>query len=285
MSIVNSTERKKIEALIAERSANYGATPKVNGAGQAPQQLLVDFLDNHDIPRFLYDMPSVPALKSALFFLLTEDGIPCIYYGTEQGFDGAGDNDRFLRECMFGGSFGSLQSSGRHFFDEQHEIYRFLAKVLELRQKHMALRRGRQYLREISDSGNPGSFGLPRMIGGQIGSVVPWARLFANREYLLAINTDADQPRSAWVTLDASLHDSLTGPNASLTCLYSTDAGQIGAKAPIEARNGRAARRDPPHVLLTDLRMSGMDGQDLMKRLHETDATIVSVVKIGRAHV
>ena len=42
-----------------------------------------------------------------------------------------------------------------------------------------------------------------------------------------------------------------------------------------------AARRDPPHVLLTDLRMSGMDGQDLMKRLHETDGSIVSVVITG----
>ncbi len=42
-----------------------------------------------------------------------------------------------------------------------------------------------------------------------------------------------------------------------------------------------AARRDPPHVLLTDLRMSGMDGQDLMKRLHDADASIVSVVITG----
>lgn len=41
------------------------------------------------------------------------------------------------------------------------------------------------------------------------------------------------------------------------------------------------ARKDPPHVLLTDLRMSGMDGQDLMKRMREKDPCIVSVVITG----
>ena len=146
-------------------------------------------------------------------------GIPCLYYGTEQSFDGAGDNDRYLRECMFGGAFGSLQSTA-------------------LRSRHLALRRGRQYLREISESGEPGSFGLPHMIGDRIRAVVPWSRLFDNREILLAINTDADSKREAWVTIDASLH---AGAGA-LTCLYSTDAVQVGATTAIEARNGRAVR-------------------------------------------
>ncbi|WP_301102753.1 alpha-amylase family glycosyl hydrolase [Propionivibrio sp.] len=175
-------------------------------------------------------------LKAVLGLNLCAMGIPCLYYGTEQAFDGAGDNDRYLRECMFGGAFGSLQSSGRHFFNEDHEIYRFIADVTALRSTHLALRRGRQYLREISDSGAPDSFGLPHMIGGRILSVVPWSRLFDNQEILLAINTDADNPRAAWVTIDAAQHADL----ALLTCLYSTDAAQIGLTTPIEARNGRA---------------------------------------------
>lgn len=181
-------------------------------------------------------------LKAVLGLNLTSMGIPCLYYGTEQGFDGAGDNDRFLRECMFGGKFGSLQSSERHFFNEDHEIYRFIADVLTLRREHLALRRGRQYLREISASGESGTFGLPRMIGGRILSLVPWSRLFNNQEILLAINTDADNEQSAWVTIDAALH---AGPGA-LTCLYSTDPGQIGANAPIEPRNGRAVNISVP---------------------------------------
>lgn len=80
-------------------------------------------------------------------------GIP-FSYGTEQRFDRAGDNDRYLRECVFGGAFGSLQSTA-------------------LRGRHLVLRQGRQYLREIFESGGPGSFGLPHRIGDRIRAVVP----------------------------------------------------------------------------------------------------------------
>lgn len=181
-------------------------------------------------------------LKAALGLNLCSMGIACLYYGTEQGFDGAGDNDRFLRECMFGGRFGSLQSAGRHFFDENHEIYRFVAEVCALRDQHLALRRGRQYLREISETGAPGSFGMPRMIGGRIRSVVPWSRLFDDQEVLCAINTDAHQVRQAWVTLDARIQ----AGRATLSCLFSTDPMQIGMTLAIEPRNGGAVLLSVP---------------------------------------
>ena len=60
-------------------------------------------------------------LFNALAVNLTTAGIPCIYYGTEQGFDSGGrpnSNDRVLRENMFGGQFGGKCSQGVHFFDE-----------------------------------------------------------------------------------------------------------------------------------------------------------------------
>jgi glycosidase len=181
-------------------------------------------------------------LKAVLGLNLTSMGIPCLYYGTEQGFDGAGGNDRFLRECMFGGKFGSLQSTDRHFFNEDHETYRFIAEVAALRRKYLPLRRGRQYLREISDNGEPGSFGLPHMIGGQLLSLVPWSRIFNNQEILLAINTDTVSERAAWVTIDAALHNA----PGELACLYSTDPGQKNTTVPIEPRNGRAVRISVP---------------------------------------
>ena len=177
-------------------------------------------------------------LKAVLGLNLCSIGIPCIYYGTEQGFDGTGDSDRFLRECMFGGPFGSMQSTGRHFFNEDHEIYKFISDVNALRHSHMALRRGSQFLRKTSVEGDPGSFCLPHMVGGEIRSVVPWSRVFDGREYLLAINTDASQTRSAWVTIDAIIHEQ----GGSLTCLYSSDPAQLGETVPIEPRNGRAVR-------------------------------------------
>jgi glycosidase len=132
-------------------------------------------------------------------------GIPCIYYGTEQGFDGDGGDDRALREAMFGGDFGSLESSGRHFFNEENWIYKGIAAILRLRAQRPALRRGRQYLRPIS--GNGIHFGYPEVWGDRMRSIVAWSRLYASEpELLLAINTDSDHWQEAWVTVDDSLH-------------------------------------------------------------------------------
>ncbi len=138
---------------------------------------------------------------NALALNLTSLGIPCIYYGTEQAFNGAGDSDRYLRECMFGGEFGAFRSRGRHFFHEQRFVYIELARILAIRRQKIALRRGRQYLREIS--GNGLDFGVPEMLGGQIRSLVPWSRILDRSEVLCALNTDYAQPSTAWVTLDA----------------------------------------------------------------------------------
>lgn len=57
-------------------------------------------------------------------------GIPCIYYGSEQQFDGHGGNDRFIREAMFGGAFGAFRSKERHFFNEDGFVYQELSKIL-----------------------------------------------------------------------------------------------------------------------------------------------------------
>ena len=74
------------------------------------------------------------------------------------------------------------------------------------------------------------------MIGGEIRSVVPWSRIFNDREVLLAINTDFRQPRTAWVTIDEQLHR----VGDRLICLYSTDAAQLGKDASVDARNGKS---------------------------------------------
>ena len=185
-------------------------------------------------------------LAPALGLNLTSAGIPCLYYGTEQGFNGAdhrsGDDDSysdvFLRECMFGGPFGSLQSSGRHFFSEEHEMYRLVQAVSALRRRHIALRRGRQYLREVSASGEAGDFHYPQPLGGALRWVVAWSRIFAERECLCAINTDAERALSVWVTVDHALHPA----GSQMRCLYSTDSAQRGEMAEVAARNGSALR-------------------------------------------
>jgi glycosidase len=213
---------------------------------------VVTSFDDHDQvrkggnkSRFCHDegpgqVESWRAALAVLAFNATTMGIPCIYYGTEQLFDGHGDNDRFIREAMFGGDFGAFESRGSHFFDEDQSTYKELSKILAIRRGDIVIRRGRQYLRQISGDGI--DFGLPRMIGGVIRSVVPWSRIFDDKEVLLAINTDHFRSRSAWVTIDDNLHRA----GDRLRCLYSTDAGQVGGEVLVEPRNGKAVLLEVP---------------------------------------
>lgn len=210
---------------------------------------VVTVFDDHDQvrkgrhkARFCADDDGPRLALAVLALNVTTLGIPCIYYGSEQTLDGAGDDDRFIREAMFGGEFGAFGSRQRHVFDEDHPVYRQLAAILELRRRpeFIGLRRGRQYLREISTDGL--CFGLPSRVGGRMLSIVPWSRIFLDVETVCAINTDPDNARTAWVTLDFGRHRA----GDTLTCHYSSDAEQIGTVVEIESRNGRAARLTVP---------------------------------------
>jgi len=121
---------QQIQALWDAKKTNYGTTPQNQGAGVAPSKLHVSFLDNHDVSRFLFDANGdVDALRNALTLLLTEEGIPCIYYGTEQEFSGG--NDPANREVLWNTGFATGGDTFQH-----------VAKVNGLRRKYEALRRG-----------------------------------------------------------------------------------------------------------------------------------------------
>lgn len=203
---------------------------------------VVTVIDDHDQirkgkakARFCADDDGAQLAFSALALNATTLGIPCIYYGSEQALDGRGGEDRYIREAMFGGRFGAFRSRDRHVFDESAPIYREFAKVLALRRARIALRRGRQYLREISGDG--ASFGLPSKLDGRMRSIVAWSRILSDHEVLLAINTDPVAALSAWVTIDATLHRA----GATLRCVYSVDAAQIGEQVVVETPAGARA--------------------------------------------
>ncbi|MBT9100230.1 hypothetical protein KFZ76_21235 [Methylovulum psychrotolerans] len=193
--------------------------------------------------RFCADADKAKFVLNALALNIFTLGIPCIYYGTEQGFNGHGDGggaDRYIREAMFGGAFGAFESKGVHFFNEANPIYAEFAKLARIRAEYPALRRGRQYLRPISGDGQ--HFGLPEMLGGKISSLVPWSRILSDTEIVLAINTDGDAAHTAWVSIDASLHQ----PGDTLTCIYSSDPVQIGSTVTIQAINGLSVLLSAP---------------------------------------
>jgi glycosidase len=204
---------------------------------------VVTILDDHDQvrkgenkARFCAGDDGSKLVLSVLALQTATLGIPCIYYGTEQGFDGQGGNDSFIREAMFGDEFGAFRSRHRHFFNENSPIYRELAKILAIRKEKIGLRRGRQYLRQIS--GNGQDFGFPRRFDGRMRSIVPWSRLFNDRELLLAINTDPDNATSALVIVDNDLHCG----DDHFRCIYSTDATQIDQEIVVQKVMDGAAK-------------------------------------------
>ncbi|MEO8706516.1 MAG: alpha-amylase family glycosyl hydrolase, partial [Kofleriaceae bacterium] len=112
------------------------AMPAAGGIGLAPNQVMVNFLDNHDLPRFMFEKPDPAVLRSALMYLMTWDGIPCIYYGTEQLFDGGVDPKN--REDMFAGN----PERGYAPFATDHETFQLVQGLIALRKDVPALRRG-----------------------------------------------------------------------------------------------------------------------------------------------
>jgi len=163
----------------------------------------VTFVDNHDqmsrpYRRFLHRDPFPGQAVLAMGYLLTSQGVPCIYYGTEQGFDGGGNHDSYVRECMFGGEWGAFDSTGHHFFNQDHPLYKDIARIAAIRRREPALRYGRQYFREIS--GNGWDFGHP--IDGTC--TLAYSRILDTNEILVAMNLDTS-PRADFVTVDANL--------------------------------------------------------------------------------
>ncbi|MBV8781876.1 MAG: hypothetical protein JO353_10800, partial [Phycisphaerae bacterium] len=147
----------------------------------------VTFIDNHDQMSHPYyrfmsgvDDPKQGCLANA--FLLCNMGVPCIYYGSEQGFDGGGKNEVWVREAMFGGKWGAFNTQGMHFFNPDHPIYQMISKVTRIRAGEPTLRYGRIYFREISGDGE--HFGHP--VDGNC--TLAFARVLDATEIVVAMN-------------------------------------------------------------------------------------------------
>jgi glycosidase len=155
-------------------------------------------------------------------------GIPCIYYGTEQAFDGNEGyhdysiepnrfgEDRYIREDMFGGPFGAFETTGCHFFNPEHPTYLRIAAIARLRKGEDAigrtLRLGVCYPRETSFCGYP--FRLPGS-----GELFGWSRVLAYHEVVMVLNTHGLEERGADVTVD----ETLIPPGSKLRVLYRAD--------------------------------------------------------------
>ena len=175
---------------------------------------LVSFVDNHD--SFWQPGGRIGALGddaqviAAIGFLLCSLGTACIYYGTEQGFSGAG-GDANMREAMFNASNPAANS----LLNTGCNIYRAIAQIAAVVQTQPALRFGRMYYRPIAGTTptDPGGkdFGLP--YGSDY--TLAFSRLLYGQEVLVAYNVSS-RPRKDYVVIDNTYHQ----PGDSLTFLY-----------------------------------------------------------------
>ena len=173
----------------------------------------VTFLDNHDMKeriRFvkqgnehLYD----DQVTLGIACLYSLPGIPCVYYGTEQGLHGSG-SDPAVREALWGIAPGFPQNT---FF------YKELQKIAVVRNAEAALRYGRFYFRPIS--GNSTNFGVSTFPNG----LLAWSRILNDDEVLIVANTSITPTQPVDVILEARL----SAPGAALRILYSNKPNPV----------------------------------------------------------
>ncbi len=196
---------QNIENLYNQRPDHYGTSAQpggitdADGNGIAPTEALVNFIDNHDVARFLFYFPEEDRLRAALFYLLTMDGIPCIYYGTEQDFDGG--NDPANRENMW-------LNDG---FDTSGETFRHTRRLIELRKELAPLRRGDFQIRWVT----------PRTGDEQDAGIVAFERTYQGETVLVVVNANAEHTSETSATeMGGGAMDVSFSPNTQLVDLF-----------------------------------------------------------------
>jgi glycosidase len=168
----------------------------ISSHGEAGQYF-VTFLDNHDQSQ-RFNHPSKPpeqvTMGLALLFCL--QGIPAIYYGTEQGLQGTVDKndvhpEQSVREALWGKP---------NAFDKQHLLYTQIKALGRLRELQPALRFGRLYFRQVS--GNGWDFGYSSGAGG----LVAFSRILSDVEVLVVANTNTQTSFDGLVLQDPDLN-------------------------------------------------------------------------------
>ena len=169
-------------------------------------RFFVTFLDNHDVKeRIRYVNPANPTqyddqVTLGLACLYSLPGIPCLYYGTEQGLHGAG-SDPAVREALWGGPG----------FPQNSLYYRHISQIATVRRDSTALRYGRFYFRPISGDGQ--HFGASTFLNG----VLAFSRILMDQEIVTVANTDTVNPCTVYVIVDNTLNN----PGDAFRILYS----------------------------------------------------------------
>lgn len=166
---------------------------QISSHGEAGKYF-VSFIDNHD-QNSRFNAPGTPAeqVTMALALIFALQGIPCVYYGTEQGLQGTIDGldaTESVREALWGKT---------NAFDTTPPFYVDLQKIVAVRMAETPLRYGRLYFREIS--GNGTDFGQSVGAGG----VIAFSRILSDREVVVIANTNGSTAFNGKVLVDIDL--------------------------------------------------------------------------------
>jgi alpha-amylase len=208
----NGGPTQAIADQLMRKQTKYNDTPADDGVGLAARDVLVNFMDNHDVTRFLFDKPSPVALQNALAFLFTEDGIPCIYYGTEQEFSGG--NDPNNRERLWDTGF---RTDGATF--------QWIQKLTRIRKAYSALRHGQMTMK----------YATTHVAAEQDAGMVAFERADGAKKLLVVINT-SDTKASDTSTATMGGSDMLTSfaPGDKLTDILSGDTFTVGLQGALK---------------------------------------------------
>ena len=175
-------------------------------------RFFVTFLDNHDVKeRIRFVQPGDEhrfddQVTLGLACLYSLPGIPCLYYGTEQGLHGSG-SDPAVREALWGGPGFNTNSS----------FYKDIQSISQARNQSAALRYGRFYFRPVSGvSGDGQTFGISPFPQG----VLAFSRILNGEEAVVVANTNTSQAESVRVIVDSQLNPA----GSSFQLLYSNKA-------------------------------------------------------------
>jgi glycosidase len=225
----------------------------VSSHGEATR-FFVTFLDNHDTKRRFYSVnPDHPdafddQLIAAVACLYSMQGIPCLYYGTEQQLHGGnGTNDELVREALWG-----KVPNPPSPFDQTSKFYKAVRAVAKLRATQPALRYGRQYFRPIS--GNGATFAISTLAPG----VVVFSRILNDEEVVVIVNAVNAPVGPIFVIVDAILHPAGT----QFSIAFSNKSGASEPEPVVELGQGStlmihesngAISHGPVHVIRVTL--------------------------------
>jgi len=187
---------------VAKLHERFKKLDRVSTSRPEAAKSLITFLDNHDQIESSFKARFATGaeqkqIMGGIGILFALPGIPCLYYGTEQGFSGKGFSDALIREAMFSAS----ESISAH--NPECCIYRFVQVMAAIRTSEPALIYGTLHFNAISFSGKK------YFTSSSINHLICFSRLLFDEEITVLYNISKNISRKVYVRLETYVEKNL----------------------------------------------------------------------------